>query len=177
MGLCFFVQKCFYLSHGALWSNLLPYKQNHKLFGSTSWCIALGLPLFFVLLLKSHMWNVLRHCEILTGTSYLFFPKARSICCAAGGDAAFQNLSTKIFARLLGNKGWMLRDCSSQTAFHPISELSNSLDNKQCTAPTSPHSRLWWSPGMRSSSPSWNGQRSGSQRPIFVLYLLLSRHK
>lgn len=50
------------------------------------------------------MSNVLRDCEILTGTSYLSLPKARRMCCAAGGATAFQNLSKKIFAKLAGTR-------------------------------------------------------------------------
>lgn len=142
------------------------------------YCLSTFPSLCPLLLPKSYMSNVLRLCEILTNTSYLSIPKARRTCCAAGGAASFQDLSKKIFTKLLGNKGWMLRDCSSHTTFKHIAEFPSAPETKQHAVlpPTSPQSRPWWSSGMRSSSQSWNGQRSGSQKNIFVLYLLVCRH-
>lgn len=65
------------------------------------------------LLPKSHMSNVSRHWEILTNASYFSLPKARRICRAAGGAAPFQALHKSILAKLLGNTGWTVGNCSS----------------------------------------------------------------
>ena len=140
--------------------------------------LPLDFPLLCPLLLpQSHVPSVLRHCEILTETSSFSLPKARRICCAAGGAAPFQELSKKIFAKFLGNKGWMLRDCSSHATFKHISEFPCALQNQQRTTllPTLPHSRPWRSSGMRLPVLEWPEIRIS--KTTFGLCLLLCRHK